>query len=201
MEFNRRNLMTSALALGRDARLSRPEPCPGTAAGVRNLHRQLGGGAQGRAGAGLPQGQQQRRDYARPDAVGRSDRQGQGGARQPADRRDAARSGSGAGRDRPGPGRAVPGGVVRALQGSDRRRAGPEWVRRRSSRWSASPTTPRRSRRRRPRGPTSGSPSSRAGSASPTSTRRSAPAGWSRSPACAAAARPMSMPASRRSRN
>jgi len=68
----------------------------------------------------------------------------------------------------------------------------------RSSRSSASPTIRKPSRRRRPRGPISGSRSSRAASASPTSTRRSAPDGWSRSPRCVAARRPMSIPASRR---
>ena len=39
-------------------------------------------------------------DRARPDAVGRPDRQGQGRPRQPADRRDAARSGPGPRRHR-----------------------------------------------------------------------------------------------------
>ncbi|MGY3360092.1 spermidine/putrescine-binding protein [Bradyrhizobium sp. GM0.4] len=57
------------------------------------------------------------------------------------------------------------------------------------------------SRRRRPPGPICGSPSSRAALASPTLTRRSAPAGWSRSPRCAAVRKPMSIPASRRSRS
>lgn len=70
-----------------------------------------------------------------------------------------------------------------------------------SFRSSASPTIRKPSRRRRPPGPICGSPSSRAALASPTLTRRSAPAGWSRSPRCAAVRKPMSIPASRRSRS
>ena len=145
-EPSRRSLMTERARARRNAALSRAHRWrrPRRLV-VRDLHRQLGGGAQGRAGAGLPQGDRQRRDHARSDAVGRPDRQGQGGAHQPADRRDAARSGPGAGRHRRrGWSSRTRSPKSRLLQGprSPTRRS--PWGRRRSSRRSASPTTPTR---------------------------------------------------------
>src|SRR4051812_18933241 len=69
LTLTRRGVLTAALTLGAMQIFPGLSKGTSTPLGVRDLHRQLGGSAQGRAGTGVPEGDE-RRDGAGPDAVG-----------------------------------------------------------------------------------------------------------------------------------